>query len=561
MLSKSPKIKIIIKMSSTLNFLTIISLLISSIISSNKTEARIKFTAQQNWEIVYQDFDPNENYVATAFYTDSLLEVGWDKLSISTNDIYKDEIQAEGAGRLEGALTKDRIYDFYLNLKEEIKITEQISKFLEDQENFVINSVENGEGKRDPILYNAYLIKKQYNGMIEEYNIHADADKKLEKNNFHLMNYYLDLMDLSEKFKVETEGEKDYKKMDNKELFKIFLERNHCSALFKLKNDFSDLYFGHNTWNTYFSAIRLIKEYNFNFNNRWIRSKNIIFTSYPATLYSIDDFYISSHGLISIETTNSFFNDSLYSKMTPNSIFTCERAMICNRISNSSKEWAENFAKYNSGTYNNQFMILDKNKVDLVNKSIEIDAFYIVETLPGLVKINNVSDIFKFGYWSSFNVPYDKEIYDLSGLKEVIDANPWSVSYLSYDMSARTKIFRRDQWSSDNLEGFMKLMRYNDYKHDPFSENNPGLSISSRADLDSGCHGAYDSKVGVLSEWGESKIKFHLIGGPTYGYDGVEPFAWNNAKDETCRNHVHYSIPEVLKFDWIEYENEFSFEK
>ena len=107
--------------------------------------------------------------------------------------------------------------------------------------------------------------------------------------------------------------------------------------------------------------------------------------------------------------------------MTPNSIFTCERAMICNRISNSSKEWAENFAKYNSGTYNNQFMILDKNKVDLVNKSIEIDAFYIVETLPGLVKINNVSDIFKFGYWSSFNVPYDKEIYDLSGLKEVID--------------------------------------------------------------------------------------------------------------------------------------------
>ena len=164
-------------MSSTLNFLTIISLLISSIISSNKTEARIKFTAQQNWEIVYQDFDPNENYVATAFYTDSLLEVGWDKLSISTNDIYKDEIQAEGAGRLEAALTKDRIYDFYLNLKEEIKITEQISKFLEDQENFVINSVENGEGKRDPIMYNAYLIKKQYNGMIDEYNIHADADK------------------------------------------------------------------------------------------------------------------------------------------------------------------------------------------------------------------------------------------------------------------------------------------------------------------------------------------------------------------------------------------------
>ena len=535
--------------------------LISSIISSTKIEARIKINAQNAWEIVYQNFDPNENYVATAFYTDSLLEIGWDKLSIKTNPLYRDEIQAEGAGRLEGALTKERIYNFFLNLEQEVDINERISKFFEDQEAFVIDSVEKGEGSRDPMLYNAYLIKKQYNGMMEQYNITADADKKLTKNNFHLMNYYAELFDLADKYRVEVEGETDYKQMDNEQLLKIFLERTHCSALFKLKNDFSDLYFGHNTWNTYFSTIRLIKEYNFNFNNRWVRSKNIIFTSYPASISSIDDFYITSHGLIAIETTNSMYNDSLYSEINPNTLFTCERAMICNRISNSSKEWAENFAKYNSGTYNNQFMILDKNKVNLVNKSIEQDAFYIVETLPGLVKINNVTDIFKFGYWSSFNLPFDKEIYDLSGLKEVIDSRPEAASYLSYDMCARTKIFRRDQWSSDNLDGFMKLMRYNDYLHDPFSEGNPSYAISSRSDLAGSCSGAYDSKVGVLSDWNETYVKFRLIGGPTFNEElGIEPFAWENAS-ERCRNHAHNMIPDVLKFDWIEYENEFPFEK
>ena len=535
--------------------------LISSIISSTKIEARIKINAQNVWEIVYQNFDPSENYVATAFYTDSLLEIGWDKLSIRTNPLYRDEIQAEGAGRLEGALTKERIYNFFLNLEQEVDINERISKFFEDQEAFVIDSVEKGEGSRDPMLYNAYLIKKQYNGMMEQYNITADADKKLTKNNFHLMNYYAELFDLADKYRVEVEGETDYKQMDNEQLLKIFLERTHCSALFKLKNDFSDLYFGHNTWNTYFSTIRLIKEYNFNFNNRWVRSKNIIFTSYPASISSIDDFYITSHGLIAIETTNSMYNDSLYSEINPNTLFTCERAMICNRISNSSKEWAENFAKYNSGTYNNQFMILDKNKVNLVNKSIEQDAFYIVETLPGLVKINNVTDIFKFGYWSSFNLPFDKEIYDLSGLKEVIDSRPEAASYLSYDMCARTKIFRRDQWSSDNLDGFMKLMRYNDYLHDPFSEGNPSYTISSRSDLAGSCSGAYDSKVGVLSDWNETYVKFRLIGGPTFNEElGIEPFAWENAS-ERCRNHIHNMIPDVLKFDWIEYENEFPFEK
>ena len=81
--------------------------------------------------------------------------------------------------------------------------------------------------------------------------------------------------------------------------------------------------------------------------------------------------------------------------------------MICNRISNSSKEWAENYIKYNSGTYNNQYMILDKNKINLVNKSIEQDAFYIVETFPGIGKVNNVTYVFNFGYWSSYNIPYD----------------------------------------------------------------------------------------------------------------------------------------------------------
>ena len=162
-------------MISKLYFLSLI-FLFSSIFCSTKIEARIKLNAQNIWEIVYNNFSEAENYVATAYYTDSLLEIGWDKLSIKTNSIYSDEIQAEAAGRLEGALTKDRIYYFYLNLKDDMIISENISKFLEEQEAFVIDSVEKGEGSRDPILYNAYLIKKQYNGLIEQYNIVADDD-------------------------------------------------------------------------------------------------------------------------------------------------------------------------------------------------------------------------------------------------------------------------------------------------------------------------------------------------------------------------------------------------
>ena len=545
-------------MISKLHFLTIISFLISPLFCYTKIEARIKINSQNIWEIIYENFSETENYVATAFYTDSLSEIGWDKLSITTNSIFSDEIQAEAAGRLEGELTKDRIYYHYLNMKDKTPIDENMSKFLLDQENFVIDSVEKGEGSRDPLLYNAYLIKKQYNGLMEQYNNVSDVDKKLKKDDFHLMNYMWELTDIKNKFKVEIEGETDYKKMSKEELLDFFLETTHCSVLFKLKNDFSDIFFGHNMWNTYYSAIRIIKEYNFNFNNRWVRSKNIIFPSYPAALSSIDDIYITSHGLIATETTNEVLNDTLYSQVIPNSLLTCERAMIANRISNSSKEWAENFAKYNSGTYNNQFMILDKNKINLVNKTVENDAFYIVEQLPGYIKINNVTDIFKFGYWSSFNIAFDKELYKLSGLKEMIEVKPETIPFFSYDINARNNIFRREQYSADNLEGFKKLMRYNKYKSDPFSLGDPSLTISSRSDLSGLCKGAYDAKVGVLSEWSEGKIKFHLISGPTFDEKEIEPFDWKKA-NETCKNHAHYLIPDNFTFDWIEYENEFYF--
>ena len=533
--------------------------LISLIASSEKIEARIKVDADNNWDIVYDNFSQTEHYVAKAYYTNSSLEKGWDKLSISTNSIFKDEIQAEGAGRLEAALTLEKIYYFHLNIKDIVEINDNITKFFDEQEKFVIDSVEKGEGSQDPMLYNAYLIKIQYNAMIEQYNKQADEDRQLSKIDFHQMNYFGDMYDVSHKFEVEKEGETDYSKLSNDEILQIFLERTHCSALFKLKNDLSDIYFGHNTWNNYASTIRIIKEYNFNFNNRWVRSKNIIFSSYPATLSSIDDFYINSHGLISIETTNALYNDSLYKFVNPNSLFAQERAMICNRISNSSKEWAENYIKYNSGTYNNQYMILDKNKINLVNKSIEQDAFYIVETFPGIGKVNNVTDVFKFGYWSSYNIPYDHELYNISGIKDLISKNSSKISTLDYDINARAKIFRRDHHTSDSLEGFKKLLRYNNYKNDPYSEGNPALSISSRADLNNSCSTAYDAKVGVLSEMFEGKIKFYLIGSPTYSEEyGIEPFTWSKIP-EKCKKYNHYLTPDTFTFDWIEFENEFDF--
>ena len=201
-----------------------ISLLFISLLSqinTEKIEARIKVNAKNNWEIVYSNFQEEENYVATAYYTDSLLDIGWDKLAITTNSMFNDELQAEAAGRLEGELTKDRIYYHHLNLKDDYVIDDNISEFFEKHESFVFNSVKK-EGKNDPMIYNAYLIKIQYNAIMEQYNSVVDLTRQLTKNDFHQLNYVAELPDLIDKFRVEKTGETDYSKMTEKELFNIF---------------------------------------------------------------------------------------------------------------------------------------------------------------------------------------------------------------------------------------------------------------------------------------------------------------------------------------------------
>ena len=362
---------------------------------SEKIEARIVLLNTGEWKIFYSNFSDEYLYVATAYYENSLQTKGFDLLAISTNNKFSDEIQAEAAGYLEGALTKDIIYNHYLNVKDyfDYNVQKQVESFFDLQEKYLYN--EYSKNKSDPVIYGAYLMRKQYQGLKNGYNSIADTDKKISNFQFDIMSSLTDVDDLIDKYNTVK---KDYKKMNYSEFEKNFIKRTHCSALFKIKKDFSDVYFGHNTWCSYNQLARIFKEYNFNFNSPFFSSKNVIFSSYPASLSSFDDFYITSHGLIIIETTNIFYDDNLYDYITPNGLLSWERAMTSCRLSKNSKEWAENFSKYSTGTYNNQYTILDKNKVNLINKTIDNDAFYIVEQLPGFFKINNVTNIFKFGY-------------------------------------------------------------------------------------------------------------------------------------------------------------------
>jgi hypothetical protein len=126
--------------------------------------------------------------------------------------------------------------------------------------------------------------------------------------------------------------------------------------------------YGHATWDSYESlGPRIFKHYNFplirvgssSLNN--VQKHEIFFSSSPACLSSIDDFFtVSGYSKLGVmETTNNLYNLKLLDLVVPQSVLSWQRAILANQLATSGSHWAQVFAKFQSGTYTNQWMVLD----------------------------------------------------------------------------------------------------------------------------------------------------------------------------------------------------------
>ncbi|KAL0198957.1 hypothetical protein M9458_007497, partial [Cirrhinus mrigala] len=174
-------------------------------------------------------------------------------------------------------------------------------------------------------------------------------------------------------------------------------------------------------------------------------------------LVSLDDFYLLGSGLMMTQTTNNVFNTSLYSYITPASLFSWQRVRLAHVLAYTGEQWAKTFSRYNSGTYNNQYMVVDVSKVNL-GSSLEDGALTVVEQIPGLVEYSDQTQTLRRGYWPSYNVPFHRKIYSLSGYEQMWKKHGED---FSYDLCPRAKIFRRDQSSVSDLNSLKHIMRYN----------------------------------------------------------------------------------------------------
>ena len=502
---------------------------------------------------------------AYATYTPSYEIKGWDFLTLSSydgiDDKYTDEIKNYAMGYLEGVLTYKRIYPSYYNLNNykyylnNGVMPNSTYEFFQKNLQFMRNMTSKYKDI-DPYWHEVNNLYMQMRGLHEGYNSMAPEKEKIDLVHFQTV---ISLGDVDEIGNWKKENRPDYSKMSTEELIEYIELRSHCSAFLKVADDLSDIWFGHNTWTTFNKLIRIYKEYKYSPNSEFpIKAKTMTMSSYPAAVNSQDDFYITDAYLYIAETTNHVMDLNLFDLLDPNTLMCWMRTMVANRLADDSYSWTQIFSKYNSGTYNNQFQILDLKLIDTKNKKISPGAFYIVEQLPGSCDVQEVTDNLKKGYWPSYNTPFIRTVREKSGIIDAIIQNPNLTSTQDYDSCARAKIFRREQTKVKDIASYKNLIRFNDYKFDEFSEENPNLSIAARYDLNTkspSCYGATDAKFASINEIKTTgKKKVHIIAGPTT--NGLEPFDWSTTE---CKNThpIRFKIIgqiDKYNFDWIDYE-------
>ncbi|XP_023216254.1 putative phospholipase B-like 2 [Centruroides sculpturatus] len=484
-------------------------------------------------KFVIKDFIIN-NSVAWASFEDGIFTTGWSYLEVHTDPSYSDSFQAYAAGLVEGYLTADLISkhwnNLYLNYCKNEEYCDKLKTFLQINMDFMNKNIQEN---KTSYWNHVALILKQVKGLQDGYEgTPSLPDTRPDFMGVMLFNLFGDLIDLEVVF---NKG------------FQNISENTHCSALIKFLPGYKDLYVAHDAWNDYSTMLRILKKYVMHLkvfatkDNRIIPGYISSFSSYPGCIFSGDDFYILSSGLVALETSIANTNTSSFQYIKPDRVvLEWIRNLVANRLATGGRNWADIFSLFNSGTYNNQWMIVDYKKF-VPNNEPQKELLWILEQLPNYIESKDQTNVLiQQGFWSSYNIPYYSNIFNMSGHLEKVKMYG---DYFTYDKAPRALIFKRDQGKVTDLNSMMKMMRYNDFKNDPLSRCNctPPYSannaIASRMDLNpengtylcpflrNAAFGAIDMKLTNYSM--QKNYQFIAYSGPTYDQQPV--FKWSTS--------------------------------
>eukprot|EP00762_Andalucia_godoyi_P006285 ANDGO_05921.mRNA.1 Phospholipase B-like protein E len=512
--------------------------------------------------------------IASGTWTDCLNTTGWTQFSFTSLPNVPPRLQSLAAGYAEGVLAQEKIWSYarnaytvvFGNKTAHFTYPAKLEAFLHEHYAYLEKQIADF-ATEDVSGYWAQiqLLNDQMEGLLEGYMSAAAVDQALTWMDFLILQLNGDLDQLipvcaQDLELIKTKGSsRNGNLLSRKEAFER-ISVSRCSAIVKLTADFSELYTAHTTWGSYSVMLRTFKQYNFAFNG--VASNKMALSSYPGVIASVDDFYAMPDSKLAVtETTNDILNDDLLDKITKDSVMYWMRVMVACRLASNTEEWTTTFAQSNSGTYNNQWIVVDY-KLFTPGQSLAAGAVRILEQIPGDTASLDVTSYVVQGHWASYNRPFFPQFFEALGYPKY--AATYGDIY-SYAACPRAEIFRRDADSIASLHDTKKFIVYNNFKVDPLSSGYPGNSIAARFDLkggpfdDSGLnwfyhglHGGIDGKVVSNELMQDGSV--HAISGPTH--DDVPPFVWSAEWDWA----PHEGLPSVYDFDWVHFKSDGSAE-
>jgi hypothetical protein len=331
----------------------------------------------------------------------------------------------------------------------------------------------------------------------------------------------------------------------------------HCSGLVRVVPDFSDVFFSHDSWSDFRDLHGQLKEYHLPIPQ--FTAKTIVMSTRIGKLASDDDFYITDQGLFVLETTINNFNDDLYKASNPHQLFTWLRAAHASWTATNGSNWTSTFALHNSGTYNNQYLVVDA-KCFRRGEAPHDGFLWIIEQYPGITRARDMTDVLnRKGFFPSFNRPWFVDLYNLAGFPQRIKEWGADGNYWTYNTSARFYLFEREGPRLKSFEQFKSFMRYNNWRRDLYSNGDPGQMILSRYDqrenrsvhLRARLFGGLDSKCLRLTE-AATQLRFHAFASPAWDEENRIPvFSF----PENLGKEYHLGLPTTWNFSWIQFES------
>lgn len=525
-----------------------------------------------------------------AVHNEGMSASGWDAVYVSVPAAFADASNSSlvdagyyCAGYAEGYSTGRRIMQTHWNLE----IAEEWANAIPETQMWITNHTNFMEGRvaafpEDPYWQQVGHFIAQIRGLHAGYSAWADGQlpsanaTSLSYLDIFLINFVFEFYDVATAMEVlfpptlrtianplgltprTQKGRRVY--------------GSHCSALIK-KTDGGDLIMSHNTWSTFESMLRQYKTYVFG------STYSVSFSSYPGTIHSGDDFYVLGSDFTVQETTNENNNPVATAPFVDAlSVSEFIRVMVANRFASNGSHWADIFCNYNSGTYNNQWMVVDMAKFMLSMNVVTNDTLWVTEQMPNKCIKGDQSQILQStGYWASYNRPFYKEIFEWGGF---LAHEQQYGTLFSYSENYRAEIFRRNESQVVSVETMKDIMRYNNYLHDPFSivpncstctpAYSPYLSIACRADLvprnanysdmaqfiGQFDEAAIDAKIISASMMRQAQVTPWIVSSPTYGgLSQIPPFRFSTSLYNQSR---HQGIPDLMGFDWMQSDEVFN---